>query len=140
MTLWFDDLHEGQVFETGARTVAESDIRAFAEVTGDRNRIHLDGLAHGLLVAGMSSGLLHELGHFGESTLALLELKEWRFLRPVRAGDAVRARVTIESLRPASAGGKGIVVRRVEIINQRDEPVQDGRATLLLAARPAGAR
>lgn len=137
MTLWFDELREGQVFETPSRTVAAADIAAFAEVTGDRNRIHLDGLAHGLLVAGISSGLLHELGHFGESTLALLELKEWRFLAPVRAGDTVRARITIEALKPASSGGKGVVTRRVEIVDQHGTTVQDGRAVLLLACRPA---
>ena len=136
MTLWFDDLRVGQVLETASRTVADADIWTFAEVTGDRNRIHLDGLAHGLLVAGMSSGLLFDLGHFGESTLALLELREWRFLKPVRAGDTVRARFTIEELRAASSGGKGVVVRRVEILNQRDEAVQEGRAVVLVAARP----
>ncbi len=136
MTLWFDDLAEGQVLETGPREVAEADILAFAGLTGDRNQIHLDGLAHGLLVAGISSGLLFDLGHFGASTLALLELKEWKFLAPVRAGDTVRARFTVESLRLASSGGKGVVVRRVEILNQRGTVVQDGRASLLLACRP----
>lgn len=136
MTLWFDELREGQVFETASRLVTADDIAGFAAVTGDRNRIHLDGLAHGLLVAGIASGLLHDLGHFGESTLALLELREWKFRGPVRAGDTVCARFTIESLRPASSGGKGVVTRRVEIVNQRGETVQDGQAVLLLAARP----
>ena len=138
MTLWFDELREGQVFETASRLVSAGDIVAFAELTGDRNRIHLDGLAHGVLVAGISSGLLFELGHFGESTLALLELKEWKFLGPVRAGDEVRARITIEALRPASSGGKGVVTRRVEILTQRGETVQDGRAVVLVATRPSG--
>lgn len=136
MTLWFDDLAVGQVLETGLRTVSDADILAFAELTGDRNRIHLDGLAHGLLVAGVSSGLLFDLGHFGESVIALLELKEWRFLAPVRGGDTVRSRVTIESVRRASQGDRGVVVRRVEIINQRDELVQDGRAAFLVSCRP----
>lgn len=137
MTLWFDDLHLGQVLETRSRTIGGSDIWSFADLTGDRNRIHLDGLAHGLLVAGISSGLLFDLGHFGESTLALLELREWRFLEPVRAGDTVRARFTIEALKAASGGGKGVVTRRVEILNQRGETVQDGVAVVLVATRPA---
>ena len=136
MTLWFDDLAEGQVLETGPREVVAADILAFAGLTGDRNQIHLDGLAHGLLVAGISSGLLFDLGHFGESTLALLELQEWKFLAPVRAGDTVRARFTVESLRLASRGDRGVVVRRVEIIDQHGTVVQDGRASLLLACRP----
>ena len=136
MTLWFDDLAVGQVLETGSRTISDADILAFAELTGDRNQIHLDGLAHGLLVAGVSSGLLFDLGHFGESVIALLELKEWRFLAPVRGGDTVCSRVTIESVRRASQGDRGVVVRRVEIINQRDELVQDGRAAFLVSCRP----
>lgn len=136
MTLWFDELREGQVFETASRTVTAADIAGFADVTGDHNRIHHDGLAHGLLVAGISSGLLYDLGHFGESTIALLELKEWKFLAPVRAGDSVHARVTIEELRPASSGGKGVVTRRVEILDAQGCVVQDGRAVVLLSARP----
>ena len=136
MTLWFDDLAAGQVLETGSRTVSDADILAFAELTGDRNRIHLDGLAHGLLVAGVASGLLFDLGHFGESVIALLGLKEWRFRAPVRGGDTVRSRVTIESVRRASQGDRGVVVRRVEILNQRNELVQDGRAAFLVSCRP----
>ena len=136
MTLWFDDLVEGQVFETASRIVTAADIAGFAEITGDRNQIHLDGLAHGLLVAGISSGLLHDLGHFGKSTLALLELREWKFRAPVRAGDTVRARFTVESLRLASRGDRGVVVRRVEILDQHGTVVQDGRASLLVACRP----
>lgn len=136
MTLWFDDLAEGQVLETGSRTIGDAEILAFAELTGDRNRIHLEGLAHGLFVAGVASGLMYDLGHFGESVIGLLELKEWRFLAPVRGGDTVRARITIESLRLASKGDRGVVVRRVEILNQRDELVQDGRAAFLVSCRP----
>ena len=134
MTLWFDDLHEGQVFETGERLVTQDDIDAFAALSGDRNRIHGDGLAHGVLVMGIAGGLLHDLGHFGETTVALLDVREWRFAAPVRAGDSVRARVTIRSLRRTSRGDRGVVVRRTEVLNQRGELVQEGETTVLLRA------
>ena len=38
----FDGLEPGARFETATRTISESDVLAFAELTGDRNPLHVD--------------------------------------------------------------------------------------------------
>src|SRR6185437_6900634 len=67
-TLCFEDLSLGQT-ERLAKTVASSDVVGFAEVTGDRNPIHLSEhfaaktpfgtrIAHGLYTASLISAVL----------------------------------------------------------------------------------
>ena len=64
-TLYFEDLSVGMT-ETYAKTVKSSDVVGFAEITGDRNPIHLSEhfaaktpfrsrIAHGLYTAGLIS-------------------------------------------------------------------------------------
>ena len=69
MPTYLEDLAPGAEFRSAGRTVTESDIMAFAGVSGDFNRLHTDEpwvrentpfegrIAHGLLVLAMSSGL-----------------------------------------------------------------------------------
>ncbi len=66
--LYFEDLSVG-LSETLSKTIATSDVVGFAEITGDRNPIHLSEhfaartpfgtrIAHGLYTAGLISAVL----------------------------------------------------------------------------------
>src|ERR1700716_1735419 len=89
------------------KTITDSDIRAFAELSGDRNPIHLDDeyaattrfgrrIAHGMLAASLISTVLGtELP--GTGTIYLSQNS--RFLAPVYPGDTVTARVTVTNIR-----------------------------------------
>ena len=59
---------------------------------------------------------------------------EWAFLRPIRVGDTIRVAVRMAAKRRLKEGGVLIEERR--LLNQRDELVQAGRNTLLVARRP----
>jgi 3-hydroxybutyryl-CoA dehydratase len=93
-------------------TVTEALVQAFAEVTGDRNPLHLDEaaaahgpfgrrVAHGMLGAGLFSALLGTRLP-GPGTIYLEQ--SLRFLAPVFVGDQVTATVTI--LEPPSERGR----------------------------------
>lgn len=145
--LHFEDLNVGDVFETSEREIGLDDIAAFAELTGDRNPLHTDPefcketvygvpIAHGLLVFGVFTGLYDQLGIFRGTALAFLGIDGWRFRQAVLSGDRVRGRITIEDLRRSSSDpSRGIVTRRCEVLNQRDEIVQEGTTTVLLRCR-----
>jgi acyl dehydratase len=100
MPLYFEDFQVGQRFTTPARTVTEADIANFAGVSGDFNPIHTDAefarstpfgerIAHGLLVLSMLTGLRQRSGHFEGTIVAWLEIRNYRFLKPVFIGDTV---------------------------------------------------
>ena len=85
------------------KQVTDEDIRMFAEVSTDRNPVHLDDdyaqdtifqgrIAHGMLTAGLISAVIGEQLP-GHGTVYLGQ--SLKFLAPVRPGDMVRAEVTV---------------------------------------------
>lgn len=146
--LFFEDLAPGDVFTSTGRTITESDVVNFAGLSGDFNQIHLDAeaakssmygqrVAYGMLGISVATGLLDRIGVFRESMAAMLEIESWKFVAPVFIGDTVHLRLTIESTRLTSRGDRGIVRRRLELLNQRDEVVQQGIITVMVLCRSA---
>jgi 3-hydroxybutyryl-CoA dehydratase len=123
---------------TRSKTIADDDIRAFAELTGDRNPVHLDDeyaagtrfgrrIAHGMLAASLiSATLANELP--GRGTVYLSQTL--RFVAPVFPGDAITARVTVKQVRE----DKPIVTLETVCTNQDGETLVQGEAVVLLTA------
>jgi acyl dehydratase len=119
------------------KTITDADIRAFAELSGDRNPIHLDDayaattrfgrrIAHGMLAASLISTVLGtELP--GVGTLYLSQ--NTRFLAPVYPGDTVTARVTVTKVRD----DKPIVTLETICENQDGELLIKGEAVVLVS-------
>ena len=104
-SLFFEDLSVGQK-ETYAKDVKSSDVVGFAELTGDRNPIHLSEhfaaktpfggrIAHGLYTAALISAVI---GTRLPGPGAIYLSQTLRFLAPVRIGDTVVASVEIIEL------------------------------------------
>jgi acyl dehydratase len=62
---------------------------------------------------------------------------EWRFFRAARVGDTIRC--VSKSLAKRLLKEGGILIEERNIVNQRDELVQGGKLTLLVARRPGQA-
>ena len=119
------------------KTIEQSDVDAFAEVTGDHNPVHVDEefakttrfgrrIAHGMLTASLiSSVLANELP--GEGSVYLGQTLQ--FVAPVFPGDEVTARVTVKQVRE----DKPILKLETICVNQRNETVIRGEATVLAA-------
>lgn len=91
------------------KVVTDEDIEMFAQVSTDRNPVHLDDdyardtifegrIAHGMLTAGLISAVIGEQLP-GHGTVYLGQ--SLKFLAPVRPGDLVRAEVTVTDIEPA---------------------------------------
>jgi 3-hydroxybutyryl-CoA dehydratase len=134
--LFLEDLYVGQ---TSARTqrLDLAAVTAFADLTGDRNPVHLDQeyaegtrfkgrIAHGMLTASLVSAVLGmDLPGPGAIYLA----QSLAFKRPVRLDDEVTARATVTSIDLESGrvrlathclvGGKVVVEGEAEVIAPR---------------------
>ena len=118
-----------------SKTITDEDVRAFAELTGDRNPVHLDEafasatrfgrrIAHGMLGASLISTVLaSELPGPGSVYLS----QTLRFTAPVFLGDTVTARVTVRHVRE----DKPVVTLETVCTNQRGERVVEGEAVVL---------
>jgi 3-hydroxybutyryl-CoA dehydratase len=106
-TLYFDDLSLGMT-ETYSKEVKSSDVVGFAEITGDRNPIHLSEhfaartpfgsrIAHGLYTAGLISAVI---GTRLPGPGAIYLSQTLNFKAPVRIGDIVEATVEVAELNP----------------------------------------
>ena len=137
LPIYFDDLQLGMDASI-TKTVSESDIVAFAEVTGDRNPVHLDEayaantvfkgrIAHGMLSAGLISAVFGmELPGPGSIYVS----QTLNFKGPVRIGDRVTAKVRLAELLPKRRA-------RFECTCLvGDKIVLDGEAILMLPGRP----
>jgi len=123
---------------TRSKTITDEDIRAFAELSGDRNPVHLDDdyaagtrfgrrIAHGMLAASLiSATLANELP--GRGTVYLSQ--SLRFVAPVLPGDTVTARVEVTKVRE----DKPVLTLETVCTNQRGEKLIEGEAVVLLTA------
>ncbi len=121
-----------------SKTVTESDIAKFAEVSGDNNPLHLDEdfakttrfkgrIAHGMLSAGFISTILGtQLPGPGSVYMS----QSLRFTAPVRIGDTVTARAEITGIRTDK--------KRVTLVTTcavGDKVVIEGEALVLVPSR-----
>src|SRR3989442_16002553 len=105
--LYFEDLSVGMT-ETLSKTIASSDVVGFAQLTGDRNPIHLSEhfaakttfggrIAHGLYTASLISAVL---GTRLPGPGAVYISQTLNFRAPVKIGDTVVVMVTVAELIP----------------------------------------
>ena len=104
-TITIEEIEMGMVRHL-RKTVTDEDIEMFAQVSTDRNPVHLDDdyardtifegrIAHGMLTAGLISAVIGEQLP-GHGTVYLAQ--SLKFMAPVRPGDIVRAEVTVLSI------------------------------------------
>mgnify|MGYP002641342811 CR=1 FL=1 len=118
-----------------SKSFSDADVRKFAEISGDKNPVHLDDdyaaqtqfkkrLVHGMLAASLISAVLGtELP--GEGCIYLSQSINFR--APVFIGDTVTATVTVIKVRE----DKPIVTLETVCKNQDDVVVIEGEAVLL---------
>ncbi|MCI5039037.1 MULTISPECIES: MaoC family dehydratase [Donghicola] len=136
-TICIEDIEMGMTRHLH-KVVTDRDIELFAEVSTDRNPVHLDDeyandtifegrIAHGMLTAGLISAVIGEQLP-GHGTVYLGQTL--KFLAPVRPGDMVKAQVTVTGIDHAK--------RRVTLdcVCEIDgKPVLKGEAKVLAPSR-----
>lgn len=135
---YIEDLTPGQQ-ATMTKVVAEADIVAFAQVSGDTNPLHLDAeyaaatpfgerIAHGMLAASYISAVLGtQLPGHG----AIYMGQTLQFRAPVKIGAEVVTTVTVATVDVAR---RRAVLETVCTVD--DTVVVKGEATIMLPNRP----
>lgn len=141
-TLLFEDLSVGMT-ERLSKTVASSDVVGFAEVTGDRNPIHLSEhfaaktpfgtrIAHGLYTASLISAVL---GTRLPGPGAVYISQTLNFRAPVKIGDTVEVIVAVAELVPDKRRARLTCTCVVD-----GETVLDGEAWVKVPSKKPGGR
>lgn len=144
---YFEEFGLGEIVASAGRTITETDIVAFAALSGDYNQIHTDAefaretpfgqrVAHGLLVLSIATGQIAQLGVIEGTVIAFRDLS-WKFSRPVFIGDTVHVVAEVIRLKALPRLGGGSVVLKVSVANQRGDVVASGEWNALMVSRPA---
>src|SRR5579859_1182936 len=117
--LSFDDLTLGGEWTTRRRTISDADVALFAGVAGDFSPLTIEA-DHGTRAAppALVVALAVGLGSVDMPVPSVAEWEwlNWKFPRPVHAGDTIYARWTLTQKRPPAAGASSsIVVWRVDL-------------------------
>jgi 3-hydroxybutyryl-CoA dehydratase len=129
------DLAIGDTF-TKSRTVTDELVRAFAELSGDHNPIHLDEefasktrfgrrIAHGMLSGAFISAVLGF--EFRERKIVYLS-QSMKFTAPVYIGDTVTTTATVRNIREE----KGIVTLETICTKQDGTVALQGQAMVMI--------
>ena len=144
---YFEDFKPGDVIELGSRTITKESIVAFAK-DFDPQVFHLDEEAAkgtiygGLLASGWHTGsLMMRLLYDGllkdTASLGSPGIDEMRWLKPVRPGDTLTARMTVlECIPSRSKRDRGIIKSLLEMRNERCEIVVTIKSLGLVGRRP----
>lgn len=145
---FFEDYRTGEVVEIGSHLITREEIVDFAS-RYDPQPFHLDDEAArasiygGLIASGwMTCGVLMRMlvDDFMSplSSMGSPGVDELRWLKPVRPGDRLRARVTVvETRRSASRPDRGLIRFHQEALNQNDEVVLSMRGMGMYKCRPS---
>ena len=137
--VFFEDLSVGQEASL-SNTVSGANIVAFAEISGDRNPVHLDAdyaattmfkerIAHGMLSAAYISAVF---GMKLPGPGAIYMSQTLKFKAPIKIGDTVVTTVKVAELMPEKRRARFECVCTVN-----DKPVVEGEAMLMVPACPA---
>ena len=140
--LTFDEFEIGDTYKSQARTITESDVVAFAGLSGDFNPLHTDAefgkktpfgerIAHGMLIVSIATGMANWTGIFEGTTIALME-QVIRYKSAVKFGDTVHLELEVLEKNPTSKPDRGVVKFAARMITHQDELAVDGEWTLLM--------
>ncbi len=143
---YFEDYVTGSVHEFGSLRVEQDEVVAFAQKY-DPQSFHTDpdkakeSIFGGIIASGWQTGGMmmrmyadHYLSHV--ASLASPGVDELRWPAPVRPGDELSLRVTVEATRRSkSKPDRGIVHSLIEVLNQNRDVVMSMKAMNMLLCR-----
>lgn len=147
-TYYFEDFSVGQVAEYGPRHVTREEIVAFA-AQFDPQPMHMDeDAARRTMLRGLSASGWHTCaitmrmiadGYLLDAaSMGAPGIGEVKWLRPVRPGDDLTVRSTVQSVRASqSKPDRGFVNFLFEVFNGRGEPVMTMTVPQMLMKRSA---
>ncbi|MEW5946141.1 MAG: MaoC family dehydratase [bacterium] len=129
----FEDIKVGLEAEI-TRKISGRDVRAFADLTGDNNPLHMDDsfsaktpfkkrVVHGMLSASYISALI---GTKLPGPGGLWVSQTLNFLMPVRIGDTIKVLAKVKQKSEATR----LLVLKISVTNQRKQEVLNGEGVV----------
>ncbi|BBE30424.1 dehydrogenase [Tepiditoga spiralis] len=130
----YEDIKLNDIYEI-EKTITSNMVETFAEITGDKNPVHLDEefaknsifkarIAHGILVVGQISAVLG-MEFPGPGTIYLKQ--DTKFLKPVYIGEKIKISVEVKE----KYDEKSRILLSTKVFNEKGKLAVDGEALVL---------
>lgn len=144
MSISFDDVEVGASWRSHGRTLTEAELTLACMTSGDWHPIHADAqyakasvggqrIFQGTYCLHVAVAMATHFPDMGPAVIGALGFSEWKFLAPVVPDDTVHVEVEIQGKRLTSDGKRGLIERRIKLINHSGVTVQDGIATMMVS-------
>jgi acyl dehydratase len=141
--LTYADLTIGMRFSSVGRTITQTDLSMACMLSGDWHPIHADAeyakttrlgnrIVQGPFGILLAMGMSATLPEFADPIIGATGIREWRYSKPILVDATLRVVVEISSKRVTSDGGRAIVERRLTLIDQNEQTIQDGLAGTMI--------
>ena len=142
----WEEFEVGRRYPTASRLITDEDHTQFCRLVGYDVPLFMDEayarttpfggrICPSALVLSFSTALTGRL--FRDTVIAQLSIENGRFLTPVRPGDTIRTEVEVVEKKPTSDAGRGYVLFRDHVYNQRGEEVFHADKATLIRRRHA---
>lgn len=141
-TLYWEDFSVGQRFLSDKFSFTPQDFTDFGHVSGDRHPMHMPEadrggaplIGHGPLGLARYFGTLDEAEFLNESIIALLDT-HWHYRKPLEPNRSLRYETVITGARLTSKRDRGIIRRRIRLLDANDRTIQEGTSTAMVKTR-----
>jgi acyl dehydratase len=142
--LTFEKFRVGDRYQTGRRTVTETDVMQFVYLAGLFEPLFIDAeyirdeslfgerIAPGSLTFAMAEGLTVQTGMIHGTGMAFVGIEQMRLFQPVKIGDTIQVEIEVLDSKEVKNRGGGIVRYRQQVRNQRGEIVMEYTVSRLI--------
>jgi 3-hydroxybutyryl-CoA dehydratase len=135
MGRYWEDFTIGEKFQTTRRTILESDVVQFCNLTWFNLSMFFDDIYakeetiyHGRVVPGpfliaLAIGLFIKLGLYERTALSLLDIKNMRFFNSLRIGETMQVEVTILDKRETKNSDRGLLTLQFAVTRHDQTPI-----------------
>lgn len=132
---YWDDFEVGEKFQTARRTISESDVLQFCNLTWFNMSLFFDEIyarentpykarvVPGPFIIPLAVGLFLKLGLYERTAISLLDIRNMRFHNPLKIGETMEVEVTILEKRETTKSDRGIVVPQFAVKKYDGTPI-----------------
>lgn len=141
---YWEDFREGETFPTARRTIYDSDVSQFCNLTWLNMSLFFDEhymqeetqykarVVPGPFIIPLALGLFLKLGLFERTAISLLDIRNMRFHNSLRVGDTMQVEVTIVEKRETKKSDQGILIPQFNVTRHDGTPVMTFEMVQLL--------
>ncbi|MHA1264286.1 MAG: hypothetical protein ACTSRS_03545 [Candidatus Helarchaeota archaeon] len=132
---YWEDFKTGEKFQTPRRTIFESDVLQFCNLTWFNMSLFFDEkyfneetpykthIVPGPFIIPLAVGLFLKLGLYEKTAISLLDIRNMQFHNSLRVSNTMQADVTILNKRETKKPDRGLLTLRFDVKTSEEVPV-----------------